>query len=121
LEIGDDVTLSQDAHLGLVVFEQGQVVVAPVTIGAGATWTSAPASAQAPGWAGLLAGAAVVPPAGQSIPDSEMWTGCRRGWSAGTATARARTCGQVLSPLLHAIAMMACRTVLGWVAGVPAR
>ena len=37
LDIGDDVTISQDASLGLVHLEQGQVVLGPVTIDSGAT------------------------------------------------------------------------------------
>ena len=37
LEIGDDVTVSQDALLGLVVLEEGQIIVGPVTLADGAT------------------------------------------------------------------------------------
>ncbi len=37
LDIGDDVTLSQDSVIGLVEFEQGQIVVGPVALGSGCT------------------------------------------------------------------------------------
>jgi len=37
LDIGDDVTLSQDAALRLVELQDGQIIVAPVTIGNGCT------------------------------------------------------------------------------------
>jgi non-ribosomal peptide synthetase-like protein len=37
LDIGDDVTLSQDAALRLVELEAGQIIVGPITIGSGCT------------------------------------------------------------------------------------
>src|SRR6185369_1879975 len=37
LDIGDDVTISQDASLRLVDFEDGQIVVGAITIGEGST------------------------------------------------------------------------------------
>ena len=37
LDIGDDVTLSQDATICLVEFEDGQIVIGPITIGNGCT------------------------------------------------------------------------------------
>ncbi|HEX8866923.1 MAG TPA: amino acid adenylation domain-containing protein, partial [Lentzea sp.] len=76
LDIGDDVTLGQDAHLGLVQFEHGQLVVGPVRIGDGATVDTR--ASLGPGsrmgrdsWLAALSSL----PAGQSIPDSEMWDG----------------------------------------------
>jgi len=37
LDIGDDVTLSQDASLQLVEYEDGQILVGPVSLGSGTT------------------------------------------------------------------------------------
>ncbi len=76
LDIGDDVTLGQDAALRLVELDDGHVVIGPVTIGAGATVESR---------AGLSPGATMEAdsyltalswlPAGARVPAGERWDG----------------------------------------------
>jgi non-ribosomal peptide synthetase-like protein len=122
LDIGDDVTLSQDAHLGLVQFEQGQIVVGPVTIGDGATVDTR--AGLGPGsrmgrdsWLAPLSSL----PAGTFLPDSEMWDGVPARLAGPAPRPPVLTTqGSVLSPILHGIVMMACRTLLGWVLAIPA-
>jgi non-ribosomal peptide synthetase-like protein len=122
LDIGDDVTLSQDAHLGLVQFEEGQVVVGPIMIGHGATVDIR--AGLGPGcrmgrdsWLAPLSSL----PAGKSLPDSEMWDGvpARPAGPAPRPPVPVNG-GSVLSPILHGIVMMVGRTLLGWVLALPA-
>jgi len=76
LDIGDDVTLSQDAALNIVDYEDGQVVLAPVSLGSGVTLETR---------AGVAGGAAMAPdsqlaalaylPRGAVVPRGERWDG----------------------------------------------
>ncbi|MBP2328386.1 non-ribosomal peptide synthetase-like protein [Kibdelosporangium banguiense] len=122
LDIGDDVTLSQDAHIGLVQFEHGQLVIGPVRIDSGATVDIR--AGLGPGtrmgrdsWLAPLSSL----PAGRFLPDSEMWDGVPARL-VGPAPQPPDPVGEgsVLSPVLHGIAMMVCRTLMAWVLAVPA-
>ncbi|MGW4208963.1 amino acid adenylation domain-containing protein [Lentzea sp. NPDC004789] len=122
LDIGDDVTLGQDAHLGLVQFEHGQLVVGPVRIGDGATVDTR--GSLGPGsrmgrdsWLSALSSL----PAGKSIPDGEMWNGVPA-QPVGPAPLPPVPVqeGSLFSPTLHGIAMMVSRTLLAWVLALPA-
>lgn len=122
LDIGDDVTLGQDAHLGLVQFEHGQLVVGPVRIGDGATVDTR--GSLGPGsrmgrdsWLAALSSL----PADQSIPDSEMWDGvpAQLVGPAPRPPLPAQE-GSLFSPVLHGLAMVASRTLLAWVLSLPA-
>ncbi|WP_112261325.1 non-ribosomal peptide synthetase [Lentzea terrae] len=122
LDIGDDVTLSQDAHLGLVQFEHGQIVVGPVRIGDGATLDTR--ASMGPGsrmgrdsWLAALSSL----PSGKSLPDGEMWDGvpARPVGPAPRPPLPAQE-GSLFSPVLHGVAMMLSRTLLVWVLSLPA-
>ncbi|MCF7674921.1 MAG: amino acid adenylation domain-containing protein [Akkermansiaceae bacterium] len=111
LEIGDDVTLNQDAALRLVELDEGDIVVAPVTLGEGATLdVRAAAAGQTvlePG--AYLTALSSLPPGGR-IPAGERWDGIP-----------ARHVGQApvppvlpanspaLSPVQHGVAMLLAR------------
>ncbi len=122
LDIGDDVTLSQDAHIGLVGFEHGQVVVGPVRIDSGATvdiraGLEAGTHMGRDSWLAPLSSL----PAGQSISDGELHDGVpARLVGPAPRPPEPERDGSVLSPLLHAIAMMVSRTLLGFVLAIPA-
>ncbi|MEV6238315.1 amino acid adenylation domain-containing protein [Lentzea sp. NPDC051838] len=122
LDIGDDVTLGQDAHLGLVQFEHGQVVVGPVRVGSGATMDTR--ASLGPGsrmgrdsWLTALSSL----PAGSCIPDSEMWDGvpARLVGPAPRPPLPAQG-GSFFAPVLHGVAMMMSRALLAWVLALPA-
>ncbi|MCP2244020.1 non-ribosomal peptide synthetase [Lentzea aerocolonigenes] len=122
LDIGDDVTLGQDAHLGLVQFEHGQLVVGPVRIGDGATVDTR--ASLGPGsrmgrdtWLAALSSL----PAGKSIPDSEMWDGVPARMVGPAPRPPVPVLeGSLFSPVLHGVAMMVSRTLLAWVLSLPA-
>ncbi|TCO47279.1 non-ribosomal peptide synthetase [Actinocrispum wychmicini] len=122
LDIGDDVTLSQDSTLGLVQLSAGHVIVGPVTVGAGATVDVR---------AGLgpntrmgrdtwLAPLSFLP-SGGVIPDGERWDGVPAQPSGRTPRPPTpRTTGSLLSPIVWAVFMMFCRALLNFVVAVPA-
>lgn len=76
LDIGDDVALGQDARIGLVELDRGDIVVGPVTIEAGA---SLMVRAAVEGDCRVGAGAVLAPlsvlNAGGTIPPGEHWGG----------------------------------------------
>ena len=76
LDLGDDVTVGQDAMLQIVTLESGQIIFAPVKLGNGATLevrsgvgagTHTGVGAVLTAWSQL--------DAGKSIPESEKWDG----------------------------------------------
>ncbi len=76
LDIGDDVTVSQDAALRLVDLEDGEFVVGPVTLGAGST---VDIRASISGHASMGDRSYIAPlswlPAGAHVPDGEAFDG----------------------------------------------
>lgn len=108
LEIGDDVTISQDASVRLVTLEEGQVVVGPVTLADGATLDvrSGAGPYTHVGRNSWLTALSALP-TGATIPDGEMWDGIPAG-STGPAPEPATLTqnGRRLSPRAHGLAMM---------------
>ena len=120
LEIGDDVTVAQDASLGLVELDGGHIVVAPVTLGDGSTVDIR---------AGVAGGARLGPgawltalswlPPGAAVPPGERWD-CIPARAAGQAppvpavTEHERT----LSPFWHGLWMVLARYAIGTLAVV---
>ena len=76
LDIGDDVTLSQDAAVRLIELDDGDIVVAPVTLGEGSTLDIRAAvgghTVLEPG--AYLTALSSLPPGGR-IPAGERWDG----------------------------------------------
>lgn len=121
LEIGDDVTLSQDATIGIVEYEHGEVVVGPVTLGAGCTLDIR---------AGVASDTRMEPESylatlsflqrGGRVPRGERWDGIPA-QRVGRAPARAELpSGQVeLSPRVHGFALGLGRGAVALWAALP--
>jgi non-ribosomal peptide synthetase-like protein len=115
LDIGDDVTVAQDASLSLMELDAGHIVVAPVSLGDGATVDIR---------AGVAGGARLGPgawltalswlPPGAAVPAGERWDGIAAR-PAGFAppipavTEHERT----LSPFWHGLWMVLARYAIG--------
>jgi acetyltransferase-like isoleucine patch superfamily enzyme len=115
LEIGDDVTVAQDASLGLVELDDGHIVVAPISLGDGST---VDIRAGVAGGGRLGAGAWLTAlswlPPGATVPSGERWDGIPAR-PAGQAppvpavTEHERT----LSPFWHGLWMVLARYAIG--------
>jgi non-ribosomal peptide synthetase-like protein len=115
LDIGDDVTISQDASLRLVDFADGQIVVGAITIGADSTLEIR---------AGVGSDTVLEPEAyltassslqeGQRIPRGERWDGIPAR-AAGFAPPRPLLPEgeRRLSPTSHGVALICARFALG--------
>jgi len=76
LDIGDDVTLGQSAAVRLVELDDGDIVIGPVTLGAGSTLdTRAGVAGHTVLEAGAYLAALSSLPAGARIPGGECWDG----------------------------------------------
>jgi len=109
LDIGDDVTLNQQAILRLVDLDSGHLVIGPITLGAGATLdTRAGVGGDCviePG-AQLTALSALAP--GSRIPAGEVWDGVPArciGRVPALPIIDTRA-GPTLSPLAHGLALL---------------
>jgi non-ribosomal peptide synthetase-like protein len=121
LDVGDDVTLSQDAALRLVDLEDGDIVVGPITIGSGSTLEIR---------AGVGRGCVLGPDSyltslsslaeGARIPRGECWDGvpARR---VGSAPPRpALPAGErAMSPLAHGALLLLARFALAVLLALP--
>jgi non-ribosomal peptide synthetase-like protein len=121
LEIGDDVTLSQEAALRLVDLHDGQIVVAPIKLGRGATLDI---RAAVGGNAALDDGAyltalSYLPPR-MRIPSGEKWDGipARPAGASPTKAAAPGTAAE-LSPATYAVALVAARIALQMFLALP--
>ena len=121
LEIGDNVTLGQDAHLGLVELDRGDIVVGPIVIGADATLQSRASVEQdcRIGAGSVIAPLSVVN-AGGTVPPGELWEGvpARRVGPAPAAPALTGG-GRRLSPVLHGLAMLAAEGIATLLGALP--
>jgi non-ribosomal peptide synthetase-like protein len=121
LDIGDDVTVSQDASIGLVRLEEGHVVVGPVTLADGATLdvragVGPYTRVGRDSWLAALSSL----PAGGTIPDGEAWDGVPARPAGPAPQPPALTAGgSYLSPVLHGVAMIACGSLLQTALALP--
>jgi len=121
LEIGDDVTVSQDASIHLVDLDDGHLVVGSVTLGDGATLEVR---------AGLGANTVLEPgavlsnlsylPQGKKIPCNERWSGVPAE-PAGQAAPPSplQKDERILSPIKHGVALILARAALQAVQALP--
>ncbi|MFY9609745.1 MAG: amino acid adenylation domain-containing protein [Blastocatellia bacterium] len=120
LEIGDDVTISQDASIRLVDLDEGHIVVGAVSLGDGCTLD---VRAGVGGNTCLEPGAYLTAlsslPEGGRIPRGELWDGVPAR-SAGVSPSRhSPPEGQlILTPLWHGIVTVAARLGLMTAIGV---
>ena len=123
LDIGADVTLSQDAHLQLVELEDGQIVVGPVDDRAagGAADVRAGVAGGAIMEAGAYLTALSFLARGGRIPAGERWEGIPAK-AAGAAPVKAEVDdgGRELSPALFAVALLLGRLAVTLVEATPA-
>jgi len=118
LEIGNNVSLGQDAQIGLVELDRGDIVVGPVVIEADATLqVRAGVEGNCRVGAGSMLAPLSVLNAGGTIPPGELWDGVPAKF-AGLAPAPPALTREEreLSPLLHGIALLLAEgmaTVLG--------
>jgi len=120
LEIGDDVTLSQDAAVRLVDLDDGYVIVGPVSLGDGSTLDVR---------AGVSANTILEPeafltalsslPSGGRIPRGERWDGIPAR-PAGESPSRPQLSdlAVVASPFWHGVALTMARFVLWMLLGL---
>lgn len=122
LDIGDDVAIGRDASLQLVDLEDGQIVVAPIALGEGATLD---VRAGVGGHGCLEAESYLTAmsflPRGGRVPRGERWDGIPAR-PAGPAPARPSLADtqRQLSPLLHGLALILARNLLGFAEALPA-
>ena len=122
LTLGDDVTLSQDAIVGLVEYDDGDIVFGRVTMAAGSTLDI---RAGMQGGSSLGRGAHVralsnVAPATQ-VGDCELWDGVPavRIGDAEQLPEPAPTTSARMSALAYGLLLLFCNAVLGWVLVAP--
>lgn len=121
LEIGDDASLTQDAALRLLDYDQGCLVVGPVSIGAGATLETR--AGMGPGTAlgaGSVLGALASLPAGSRVPPGEHWEGVPAARVGPAAPPPPLPGGQPLSPLAWSAALLAAEACLTAALALPA-
>jgi non-ribosomal peptide synthetase-like protein len=120
LEIGDDVTLSQDSSVRLVELEDGQVLVGPVTIGDGATLD---VRAGVAGDTALGAGAYLTAlsflPRGERVPAGERWDGVPARPAGPAPVPPPVEDGRQMSPAAHGAVMLLARLALGLFVALP--
>ena len=121
LDIGDDVTLSEEASVRLVELEARQLVMGPVVLEAGCTLST---RAGVGGETRVGSGALLTPLSslarGASIPPGERWDGipAKRDGAAPPAPALTES-GPVLSPRSHGMAMLLMRLATAWILALP--
>lgn len=119
VELGDGVTLGRDASLGVVEFRARELVLAPVTLGAGATLdTRAHASGGAFLGRDAYLGCLSMLPTGAAIPDGERWEGVPAS-PAGAAPPAAEPAGAAWPAAGHAATLLAARAFAPWLALLP--
>ncbi|MBY0460997.1 MAG: hypothetical protein K2V38_27060, partial [Gemmataceae bacterium] len=120
LDIGDDVTLSQESSLRLVELHAGEVIASPVTLGSGVTLE---VRAGVGGDTRLGAGAYLTALSylsrGETIPANEKWTGVPARPAGEAPAPPALPEGGALSPVTHGLAMLLARAVLGFFVLLP--
>lgn len=121
LDIGDDVTLGQDAGLQLVELDQGYIVVGPVTLRDGAVLeTRSGVAAHTVVETGACLTALSSLPSGARIPPAELWDGIPARCIGPAPVAPPLTHpAPELSPNLHGLTMMLARATLGILIALP--
>ena len=121
LEIGDDVTLGREVHLGTAELDAGHLVLGPVRIGRGATLaTRAGCGPHVTIGDGAFVRPLAYVPEGSVVPAGEAWDGVPAR-AVGRAPERAPVTVPVeeLSPWLYTVALMALRFAQAPLAALP--
>jgi non-ribosomal peptide synthetase-like protein len=121
LEIGDDVTLCQEAELRLVELDDGDIVIGPVSLGNGTTMdirstVGGHASMEEEAFLGALSSL----PSGQAIPRGERWNGIPARPAGHAPVSQSATIPtRKLSPLQQSAALMIGRSALALLVALP--
>ncbi|MEG3144908.1 amino acid adenylation domain-containing protein [Sphingomonas sp. RT2P30] len=121
LDIADDVSIGQDAIIGLVELDRGDIVIGSITLEAGATvQTRAGLSGGSRMGAGSELSALSTLSEDMAIPAGERWDGIPAG-PAGLATAvpAPDAAAQALTPLRHGLLMLASEALLALLIALP--
>lgn len=120
LTLGDGASVNSDAVLGLVELDRGDVVIAPVTVGPGATLETRAGlcGGTAMGAQSRLTALSVLNP-GQAIPAGEQWRGVPAAPAGKAPPAPAEPVG-ALSPLAYDSALIGAEALLALVVALPA-
>jgi non-ribosomal peptide synthetase-like protein len=120
LEIGDGATIGRDASLGLVELEDQEMLLGPITIGAGCTLDTR--SRMAP-YSVMEAGAVLTSlstlTSHATIPAGEMWNGVPAAFEGPAPPAPAITGGRRWSAPFHGIMVLLARGVTAQLAFLP--
>lgn len=120
LDIGDYAAIGQDARVGLVELDRGDIVIAPITLEAGATMrVRSGVEGNCRVGAGSVLTALSVLNHGKTIPPGELWDGVPAG-PAGRAPAALPLPTRQLSPLAHGVSLMLAEGAAAFVAALPA-
>ena len=121
LDLGDDVSVGQDAVLGLCELADGEVVFGPVRVGSGGTLE---VRAGMRGHSELGAGACLTAlsslPAGSVVPAGERWDGVPARATGRVGEPPLPTVGgAMLGPVVHTLVVLAARGAAGAFAALP--
>jgi non-ribosomal peptide synthetase-like protein len=121
LDIGDGATIGRDVSLGLLEYQDQELVLGTITIGAGCTLDTrarmAPHSAMAPG--AVLASLSLLP-SHATLPAGEMWNGVPAAFQAAVPPAPAAAAGTQAWPAsLHGVLLLLARFVIAQLAFLP--
>lgn len=121
LEIGDNVTLSQESELRLIELDDGDIVVGPVSLGKGATLDiRATVGGHSSLEEGAFLGALSSLPSGRTIPQGERWNGIpARAAGLAPLPQSATIPTRVLSPAQQSAALIMGRSVLALLIALP--
>ncbi len=120
LEIGDYAAIGQDARIGLVELDRGDIVIGPVVLEAGTTMrVRSGVEGHCRMGAGSVLTALSVLNAGTSIPAGEMWDGVPAATMGVAPPLPARSMRQ-LFPVLHSLLLMLAEGAIAFVAALPA-
>ena len=122
LDIGDDVTIGQDAAVRLVELDGGEIVVGPVTLRQGATLeTRSGVSSHTVMGAGTCLAALSMLSAGACVPDGERWDGIpARHEGAASPPGTLPPGARVMDTVRHGLCLVSARIGLGLMLALPA-
>ncbi|MFK7742820.1 MAG: amino acid adenylation domain-containing protein [Planctomycetota bacterium] len=123
LSIGNDVTLSQDAIVGLVEYDDGDIVFGAITLGDGSTLDirAGMQGGSSLGRHSYVAALSNVAP-GTHVPEQEKWDGVPaiRVAAADPVPAPNHQASARMSPVGYGLLLIVMRSVLGWAMAAPA-
>lgn len=121
LDIGDDVTISQDASLRLVQLTDGDVVIGPVTLACGSTVDvrAGLGPNTTLGRNSWLSALSALPP-GSVVPDEQKWDGIPAQPAGQAPQPPQNETRKALSPRWHGVVLILGRSILQGFLGLPA-